>query len=141
MTNHFDPADVGRLAAALPPDGTNPIGNVARGELVNKTKGQTPGRETGSLHRTFVKIFFPNYQPGPYVGLIEQYTGLQVSFFSSLAVITLCEAMYNATSSLRRQLLIDKINADLDSANGTIRNVAARWYAFIATVVNSDIKV
>ena len=67
MSDPFSPTSVEHLAAALPPDGANPVGTAARGVLVNRMKGATPGHwsQLFGTGPAFKDVFFPALRYDP----------------------------------------------------------------------------
>lgn len=142
MSSPFNPRDVEALAAALPPEGVNPVGVVARGVLVLHAKRLTPGNYsqmfgTGPAFRT---IFFPNLGTSPYEGLIGPYTGLDDGFFQAASIALLCRQMGNVTSRLRSQILVPKADEDLRNYSARIRQNSHRYYAEMLKQVDSPIR-
>ncbi|MGG6311509.1 hypothetical protein [Paenibacillus macerans] len=123
---------VERLFAALPNVGTNEAGEAARSVLVNRMKGATPGRATtpyiGVQGKKFIEIFFPHYSVQNYQGDVSAVTGLPDDFWSGFSVAVLCEAMWNITSDLRPQLMIDRIRQAVASSMGRVHVSATAWY-------------
>ncbi|HYP00216.1 MAG TPA: hypothetical protein VER76_08500, partial [Pyrinomonadaceae bacterium] len=143
MSDPFQPTQVGTLAAALPPDGANPLGHGARAVLVNKMKGATPGHDLGVFGqrvKAFKDIFFANYAYNPEEAQVNAYTGLTDAFWSDMAAAALCQQMYHVTSKIRPKILIDKINGNLGAWNANLRGRVARFYAHMARVVDGNIK-
>lgn len=140
MSNPFQPTSVEYLAAALPPDGANPIGAAARGILVNRTKGATPGHwsQLFGTGPAFRDVFFPGLVADPRGAEIQRLTGLDDEYFRNLAVVTLCQQMGLTTSRLRPQVLMGPIGQDLAAWNGRLRSVAWAWYAYCLGAVDGD---
>ncbi|NUR29970.1 MAG: hypothetical protein HOV83_29660, partial [Catenulispora sp.] len=138
----FDPRAVEVLAAALPPQGVNPIGLLARGALVGHAKRLTPGHYSQLIGTgpAFREIFFPNAAPGPYEASIAPLTGLDDGFFAAMATALLCRQMAEATSRLRPQLLVQKADADLLAFSTRIRENSYRFYAELAKYADSPIR-
>jgi hypothetical protein len=142
VSDPFQPTLVGTLAAALPPDGANPLGRSARAVLVNKMKGATPGHFPVSFGQgqAYKGYFFANYVYNPEEAQVNPYTGLTDAFWSDMAVAALCQQMYHVTSNIRQRILIDKINGNLGAWNADLRGRVARFYAHMARVVDGNIK-
>lgn len=143
MSEFFFPKEVEALSAALPPDGANPIGVVARAALVNQVKGSTPGNysQLFGTGPAFKKVFFPGYAPVPAQGSVTGDVGLGAPFWAQMAVACLCGEMYDVTSRLRPQILIAKIRQDLSSWNSTLRRNISRFYARVAQLADTSVKV
>ena len=142
MAPSFSPKLVEELAAALPPDGANPIGTNARRIIVNKIRGMTPGNYsqmfgTGPAFRV---VFFPKYAPDAAEGLFAGYTGISDATVSQAAIALLCHQMYQVTRDVRPQLLINEINGKIASWNAELRSRTSRWYAYVASITDGDIK-
>ncbi len=144
MILSFHNPRVEAYADALPAEGKNPIGNLARTILVNTMKGATPGRCSSALLEpekpTFREVFFPNYRPMEWEEDVQPVTGIDPDTWSELSVAVLCEAMYNIMSRVRPRLLIDKIRSDIGNQNECIRSNLSGWYAFMCPRATSDIK-
>ncbi|NJK31089.1 MAG: hypothetical protein HC927_01005 [Deltaproteobacteria bacterium] len=130
MTDFYDIAET--LAAALPPQG-GPCCTIARNAWVNRIKGATPGRYSGwpVAGASFRQIFFPSYEMVPLQNQVSSITGLGNDWWSGLAVVVLCQTMYQQTSNLRGQLLKQKINAEINSHNTTLRGKSSSWYGHV----------
>ncbi|NPD29775.1 hypothetical protein [Corallococcus exiguus] len=113
------------LFAAQPVSGDNPVGKAARSALVGRLQGATPGRHSEPWWmpsgQTFLQLFFPNYSADPNQGAVTPATGLNDSWWSSFAVVTLCQAMYNITSDLRPQLKQPAINNQVSASNAALQ--------------------
>ena len=138
----FDPRAVEVLAAALPPQGMNPIGLLARSALVGHAKRLTPGHcsQLAGTGPAFREVFFPKVAPGPYEGSITPLTGLDGEFFAATATALLCRQMADVTSRLRPQLLAQKADADLLAFSTRIRENSYRFYAELAKYADSPIR-
>jgi hypothetical protein len=138
----FSPKQVEDLAAALPPDGANPVGSNARRIIVNKIRGLTPGNfsQLFGTGPPFRVVFFPGYVPDAAEGIFASYTGVADSFFSNFAIAALCHRIYAVTSSLRQQMVNDQIEKDLNAWNIDLRGRVARWYSYVASITEGDIK-
>ena len=104
MTSSFSPKLVEELAAALPPDGANPIGNNARLIMVNKIRGLTPGHYSQMFGTgpAFRSVFFPGYVPVAAEGLFGGLTGIGDEYLSQAAIGLLCHQMHTVTTDVRR---------------------------------------
>ncbi|WP_404371956.1 Hint domain-containing protein [Corallococcus coralloides] len=124
-TNSTLADQVTALFAAQPVSGDNPVGKAARSALVGRLQGATPGRHSEPYWmpsgQTFLQLFFPNYHADPNQGAVTTATGLNDSWWSSFAVVTLCQAMYNITSNLRPQLKQPDINNQVSASNATLQ--------------------
>ncbi|KAI8502733.1 hypothetical protein Bbelb_194350 [Branchiostoma belcheri] len=119
-----------QLFGELPTTGGNDSGKAARAALVSKLKSSTPGSHTemfGSGDR-FVDIFFPNHQSAPYEGDVS-LNGLDNNWWSDFSVASLCQAMYNLTTDLRKQLKRDDINNAVNSKNADLKARSMEFYA------------
>ncbi|XP_035690956.1 uncharacterized protein LOC118425909 [Branchiostoma floridae] len=119
-----------QLFGELPTTGGNDAGKPARSALVSKLKSSTPGRHTemfGSGDR-FVDIFFPNHSSAPYEG-DTSLTGLDNNWWSDFSVAALCQAMYNLTKDLRKQLKSDDINNAVNNKNTELKTHSMLFYA------------
>ena len=142
MASEFSPKLVEELAAALPPDGANPIGKTARSWLISHTKTSLPGKfllPKGRSPTPFVYTFFSGTS-SPYSADVIRETGLAGSFWSDLSIAALCEQMYNIAPNTGPNILIDEVRAKLSSSFQSMKPKVAFWYAFVATKANSDIK-
>lgn len=142
MSSPFNPRDVEALAAALPPQGADPVGALARSVLVLHAKRLTPGNYsqmigTGPAFRT---IFFPNAGTSPYEGLIGPNTGLDDGFFQAVSIALLCRQMGDVTSRLRPQILVAKADEDLRNHSARIRQNSYRYYAEMMKHADSPIR-
>ncbi|MFE7951750.1 hypothetical protein [Streptomyces sp. NPDC057426] len=143
MASPFNPRDVEVLAAALPPEGVNQVGLLARSVLVLHAKRLTPGHYSQMIGTgpAFVTIFFPDANPNPLEASISPLTGLDDGFFSAVAVALLCRRMGDVlTSGLRPQILTAKADADLWSFSTRIRENSYRFYAEMAKYADSPIR-
>ncbi|XP_078681165.1 uncharacterized protein LOC144916059 [Branchiostoma floridae x Branchiostoma belcheri] len=119
-----------QLFGELPTTGGNDSGKAARAALVSKLKSSTPGSRTemfGSGDR-FVDIFFPNHNSAPYEGDVS-LTGLDNNWWSDISVASLCQAMYNLTTDLRKQLKRDDINNAVNRKNAELKARSMEFYA------------
>ncbi|MBC9248806.1 hypothetical protein A9179_00820 [Pseudomonas alcaligenes] len=121
------------MFTALPAFGANPVGVVAKAALLSRLEGATPGKHTQPWPRSagpsFRDIFFPGYTPAAYTDNVSGSTGLNDDFWSGFAVATLCQAMYNITSSLRKQLKSGDIDNAVNNCNAQITSSALPLYA------------
>ncbi len=144
MVNSNNPLDdaVERLFAALPVQGGNQVGITARNVMVNRMKGATPGQYSSLFGggKRFINIFFPSYRPAAYEDAISGVTGLDNSLWSDMSIAVLCEAMYNLTSDLRPQLLINNIENDINSEMGRIFSAGAAWYGYLLPRVSQEVQ-
>lgn len=134
MTDYYQIAQT--LAAALPLQNGD-FSSTARNALVSRLKGATPGSHTQPWPRSsgpsFRSLFFPNYSPAKYEDQVSSILGFDNNWWSSFSVAALCQTMYQITSSLRPQLLIDNINATVNDKNNNLHTVAYKWYGFVLT--------
>lgn len=142
MTPAFRPEQVETLAAALPPDGANPIGKAARAVLVNRMRAALPGYYEQFDHVVvpYRTVFAPNYSELPEQSEVDRLTGLYGDFWARLSVATLCQQMYWSTTGIRGELLPDKIDSVVSSAGSLVRRSVARWYARMAAATAGDIR-
>ncbi len=129
------------MAVALPPDGDNPIGTTARNWILDKVRTATPGVFTYPSSwgpRPFRTIFFPNVN-FPYEKEIETATGLNLNFWSGLAVACLCQQMYTVTSTTKKRINIDKVLPKIAASNSQLKPRLINWYAFVAAKAKGDI--
>ncbi len=135
MTNYYQVAQ--NLAASLPPLGGD-LCKTARKVVVNRIKGLVPGRYEslylGGDGDPFLQIFFPNYKWIEYEDAVTNITGLASQWWTDFAVSTLCQCMYHQTRDLRKLLLIDAINRDVESRNSTFQDVAYQWYGHVLSL-------
>ncbi|CAH1232683.1 Hypp489 [Branchiostoma lanceolatum] len=136
--------DVNEMFDLLPTPGGNNSGKPARKALVSKLKASTPGRHTEAFGKgdTFRKIFFPNCKSAPYEGNTS-IIGLDNKWWSDFSTAVLCQAMYNLTSDLRKQLKKDNINNAVKGKNSDLKKHCMAFYAkvfsetYIKTPYNS----
>ena len=125
-----DPVEA--MFTALPDIGANPVGILAKAALLSRLEGATPGKHTQPWPQpsgpSFLAIFFPGYTPAAYTGNVTGSTGLNDDFWSGFAVAALCQAMYNITSDLRKQLKSGDIDNAVNACNGQITNSAMPLY-------------
>jgi len=141
VTSSFDPRDVEVLSAALPGTADNLLGRAARGVLATHFKRCTPGQYSQLIGTgpAFRDIFFSGVQPSPHEGVIISLTGLDDSFFASVAVAALCQQMGLSTSQLRPQITMQPIANDLGSWNSRLMTGSYRFYAYMAGVADGPI--
>ncbi|MFJ4391515.1 hypothetical protein [Pseudomonas soli] len=129
MTN--DPVEM--MFTALPDIGSNPVGGVARAALLSRLEGATPGNSSSrnlfGTGPTFLSLFFPNYAAASYAGDVSQATGLGDDFWTGYSIVTLCQAMYNITSDLRKQLKSGDIDNTVNGYNDRLKQAATPLYA------------
>lgn len=142
MSDPFSPTSVEHLAAALPPDGANPVGRAARGILVNRIKGATPGHwsQLFGTGPAFKDVFFPGLAYDPRESEIQRLTGLGDDFWKAMAVATVCQQIGLSTSDIRPQIQLPKLASALATWNGQLRAVACGWYAFALGAVDGDVR-
>ncbi|HYL75991.1 MAG TPA: hypothetical protein VEU96_17405 [Bryobacteraceae bacterium] len=123
------------LFAAMPVPGVNQPGKVARNALVSRFKAATPGRATtpyiGVKGKFFRELFCPNYRAMPYENMVDSVTGKNNSFWETLSVGVMCQAMYHITSRLRPQIQVGNADRDIGGWNGQIFSSGANWYAYV----------
>ncbi len=142
MSDPFAPTSVERLAAALPPDGANPVGAAARGILVNRVKGSTPGHlsQMFGTGPSFKEVFFPALRYDPREADIQRVTRLDNDFWTALAVVSICQQIGLSTSDIRPQMLTLQIGAEIGERNAQIRRVATSWYTYALNAVDGDVR-
>jgi hypothetical protein len=142
VSDPFSPTSVEHLAAALPPDGANPVGRAARGILVNRIKGATPGHwsQLFGTGPAFKDVFFPGLAYDPRESEIQRLTGLGDDFWKAMAVATVCQQIGLSTSDIRPQIQLPKLASALATWNGQLRAVACGWYAFALGAVDGDVR-
>ncbi|WP_396587032.1 hypothetical protein [Bermanella sp. R86510] len=132
------------LMSSLPIFGSNPVGETGRVTIINAIKAQTPGRATtpyiGVSGDKFIDIFFPHYAVKPYQGLVSELTGISANFLKDFSISLLCQAMYNITSRLRKQIKKDKVNHDVSTASATIIGQATTFYSSLLNQVDGPVK-
>ncbi|XP_035691095.1 uncharacterized protein LOC118425997 [Branchiostoma floridae] len=130
MLSTIQEPGVQEMFSLLPTPGGNNSGKPARTALVSKLKGSTPGRHTEAHGKgdTFRKIFFPNYKSAPYEGNTS-LSSLDNKWWSDFSTVVLCQAMYNLTSDLRKQLKKDNINNAVNSKNSELKKHCMSFYA------------
>lgn len=115
-----------KLIVETPDFGSNPVGKVARAVLVNKLKAASSGEGT-----QFRDLFFPHYDAVSYERDVVAMTDLSDGWWSDFSAAVLCQSMYRQTSILKPKLLSDKINASVDSYNGSLKWAAVQWYSHV----------
>ena len=115
--------------AKLTPDFST--GNKLHDLYVNKIMSALPGNysQLFGTGPSFQSIFFPGWQPDSLLPLVTQFTGLDEEWWRQMSIRSLCECMYEVTSSIRKQLRIDNIRADLATNNNEIGNSSAALYS------------
>ncbi len=138
----FASGPVEALAAALPPDGTNPVGVAARNTLVTHIKASTPGHWSGMFRDgpAFRDVFFPGLTRDGKESDISRIVGLPEDLFRAMSVAALCEQMWARTSELRPQLLISDVRAHLGEWNRQIRTRTTDWYTFCVGAVDGEVR-
>lgn len=140
MTSPFNPRDVEVLAAALPPQGANPIGHPTRHVVLMHTRRSTPGSTPERVIRWYRDIFFPNIGVSPYEGEVARLTGLDHNFFRNLSVTLVCQRIYEVSSRLRPVMRAAAIASDLARFTDQLRQSSYRFYAYMAGQADSPIK-
>ncbi|OED46940.1 hypothetical protein ACH42_03365 [Endozoicomonas sp. (ex Bugula neritina AB1)] len=131
--------------AALPVFGENLVGNAARKQIINRVQGATPGKHTQpwpqSSGPSFKKIFFPNWSDAGYTSVLNNSIGFDNNWWSDFAVVLLCQAMDNVTSSLTKQMKTDDINRQMNSNNQSMAPKMNGYYQqMLVNVADSPAK-
>lgn len=118
------------------------MGRAARGILVNRMKGATPGNwsQLFGTGPAFKDVFFPALIYDPREAEIQRITGLGDDFWKPMAVVSLCRQMGLTTSDIRPQMLMSTMAAELSSRNRQIRGVVTGWYAYALGAVDGDVR-
>ena len=95
---------------------------------VNKLQSVLPGNYSQRFGTgpPFRRIFFPGWQADPLLSLAGGAG--DDAWWNGFSVAVLCQAITEMASNIRRQMLTDKINADVSSLNATLRGRSARVY-------------
>lgn len=101
---------------------------------VNKLQGALPGRMSQQIGTgpTFRSVFYPRWTADP-LSAVADTTGLGSSWWRDFSVAVLCQAIEERGSSIRGQLLSDKIATDVASFNATLAARSARAYVDVLT--------
>ncbi|HEY9292120.1 MAG TPA: hypothetical protein VIP98_12635, partial [Microlunatus sp.] len=99
---------------------------------VNKLQSALPGNYSQMFGTgpAFRSIFYPSWQADPLLGLVGN-TGLDEEWWKTFAVAVLCQAIAEAGSDIRGQMLTDKINTDVSGFNTGLRERSTTTYALV----------
>ncbi|GLY42730.1 hypothetical protein Amsp01_087530 [Amycolatopsis sp. NBRC 101858] len=101
---------------------------------VNKLQSALPGRMSQLIGTgpTFRSVFFPRWKADP-LSATTDATGLGSSWWRDFSVAVLCQAIEERGSSIRGQMLSDKITTDVASFNAILAARSARAYVDVLT--------
>ncbi len=99
---------------------------------VNKTQSALPGNysQLFGTGPAFRGVFYPGWRADPLLAAAD-VTGLADSWWRDFSVVVLCQAIAELGSSIRGQMLADKIRGDVAAFNAQLRARSARAYATI----------
>jgi hypothetical protein len=99
---------------------------------VNKLEGALPGNysQLFGTGPAFRGIFFPSWQADSLSATVAS-TGLDDGWWSRFSIAVLCQATQDQAGYLRGQMLLDKINADVNAYNVALRAHSAVTYSAV----------
>ncbi|MDE7262760.1 MAG: hypothetical protein K2N78_11985, partial [Oscillospiraceae bacterium] len=129
-----------KLFEALQHPGADALRKEIRNIAVNQIKSATPGAAAGltpfAKSRPFRNIFFPNYSSLPFQ---EKFAALADNqFWTNYSVACLCGAIYNLTTSLRKQMLYDKIRDVMNRSFEKLKPDIKEFYRVMLEYYSED---
>lgn len=119
-----------KLFEALRHPGADALRKEVRNIAVNQIKGATPGAAGGltpfAKDRPFRNIFFPQYSSLSFQDKLAALT--EGRFWTDYSAACVCSAIYNLTTSLRKQMLCDKIRSKMDNSFNWLKSNIKGFY-------------